>query len=266
MLGISPIVTVYIVFIVSLLGLVMGSFINCTAWRITHGESIAKGRSHCATCGHPLGIFDLIPVFSWLFLGGKCRYCGEKIAFRYPLSELITALLFVSAVIKFDASINALMYCILAVILLGLSLTDIDGGIIPDRFIIAGIVNFLVFTFVLSEDILSSLLWGLLNGLSISVPLLIVVLIADRVLKRESMGGGDIKLLFMLGLYFSWKYSLMAIIFACIIGLLFALVLNIFRRNGETSGTIPFGPSICLAYWLVLLIGEPLLRWYLGLF
>ena len=266
MLGISPAVTAYIIFVTALLGLVMGSFINCAAWRITHGESVFKGRSHCAACHHPLGISDLVPVFSWLFLGGKCRYCGEKIAFRYPLSELVTASLFVSAVLKFDISINALMFCILAVILMGLSLTDIDDGIIPDRFIIAGIVNFLVFTFVLPGDILSSLLRGLIGGLSISVPLFFLVLIADRILKRESMGGGDIKLLFMLGLYFNWMYSLMAIIFACIIGLIFALVLNIFRRDGEASDTFPFGPSICLAYWLVLLIGEPFLSWYLGLF
>ena len=104
MLHLSPAITAYILVITALLGLVMGSFCNAWAWRLAHGESIARGRSHCAVCGHTLAARDLVPLLSWLTLRGKCRYCGEPISPRYPAVELVSGLHYVSILLRYDVS------------------------------------------------------------------------------------------------------------------------------------------------------------------
>lgn len=262
----SPLATAYLLFLTALTGLVFGSFGNAWAWRIVHGEHIAKGRSHCADCGHTLAAADLVPLFSYLFLGGKCRYCGRKISPRYPIAEAVCGLVFVSFVLRFGFTLQTLEYCILGFALFVLSLVDLDTCIIPDRFLVAGAANFVVFTCVLSENIGKSLLDGLVGGLALSVPMLLLVLLADRVLGRESMGGGDIKLLFVLGLYTGPARGLLLLILACFIGLLFALVPAAHGRDAENPRAIPFGPALALAAWVVLLFGAPFIQWYLGLF
>ena len=95
---------IYCCLLAGVFGAVLGSFLNCAAWRIAHGESFLKGRSHCTSCGHVLGFLDLIPVFSWIFLGGKCRYCKTKISPRYMLTELFFALVSVLTLLRFDLS------------------------------------------------------------------------------------------------------------------------------------------------------------------
>ena len=121
----GPAMTAYICILAAVAGAVFGSFINCAAWRIAHGENFLKGRSHCAECGHVLGIGDLIPVISYLALKGKCRYCGKKISPRYMLTELAMAAAFVLCLLRFDLSGQALRGMGFAVILLGLSLVDL---------------------------------------------------------------------------------------------------------------------------------------------
>ena len=118
MLYLTPALTVYILTVTALLGLVFGSFCNAWAWRIAHGESIVHGRSHCAVCGHPLSARDLVPLLSWLFLRGKCRYCGAPISVRYPAVELISALYYLSIVLRFGLSADALRLLILGSLLL----------------------------------------------------------------------------------------------------------------------------------------------------
>ena len=136
----SPLLLVYCAILAAVLGAVFGSFINCAAWRIAHGESFLKGRSHCAECGHELKALDLVPVFSYLFLRGKCRYCGKKISPRYMITELLLAAAFVGIVLRFGISGETLRYLGLSVILLGLSLVDLETYRIPNGFIIAGII------------------------------------------------------------------------------------------------------------------------------
>jgi Type II secretory pathway, prepilin signal peptidase PulO and related peptidases len=104
MLHLSAALTAYILALTALLGLVAGSFLNCLAWRLSHGESVLKGRSHCARCGHTLGAGDLIPVVSYLMLKGRCRWCGEKISPRYPLTELSSMLIFLGIVLRYDVT------------------------------------------------------------------------------------------------------------------------------------------------------------------
>ena len=100
MLFSTPLITGYSLLVTGLFGLVMGSFLNCLAWRLTHGESVLRGRSHCISCGHVLAARDLVPVLSWLFTRGRCRYCHERIPARYPLTELLCAALYLSVVVR----------------------------------------------------------------------------------------------------------------------------------------------------------------------
>jgi len=264
---ISTGLTAYIYTLTAILGLAMGSFLNCFAYRYIHQESVMKGRSHCALCGHTLGALDLIPIFSWLFLKGKCRYCGEKISARYVLAELICALAYVSVVFRFGLTTDAVKYLIFASLLFAAAFTDIHGGLIPDRLIIIGIVCAFVFAlFPESGTIPASLFSTLINGLSVALPLLITVLVFDKVMKKETMGGGDIKLMFLIGLYFDWKLNILILILACVIGLIFVLLRRPTGENHGQVGAFSFGPALALSAWIVMLWGQNMLRWYLGLF
>lgn len=265
MLGLSPWLTAYIIAITVIIGLVMGSFANCMASRIATGESFIKGRSHCPGCGHTLAPRELIPVFSWLFQKGRCRSCGMKISLRYPLSELIMALLFTGVVLFYDITPKTFMFLILTVILAVAALVDYDEGIIPNGTVIAAIINFVVFTLISGGDILHNLLWGLIGGVSISLPLLIFVLIFDKIIKKESMGGGDIKLFFAIGLYFSCQVNLLMLIISCFIGIGFYFIYNVGKASSK-SKPFPFGPAICTACYICSLVGTSFVNFYLSLF
>ena len=155
-------------------GAVFGSFINCLAWRIVHGESVLKGRSHCAVCGHPLSAADLVPIFSYMFLKGRCRYCHKKISPRYMIAKLILACAFTGVYLRYGISILTIRYMILSCILLGLSLTDLDTFEIPNGFIVAGIVLWAVTLPFTGEKIKDQLISGLLGGAVIAGALLLL--------------------------------------------------------------------------------------------
>jgi len=263
MLHISTFWTVYFITAAALLGLVFGSFANCAAWRSVHGESVMKGRSHCAVCGHTLGVLDLIPVISWLGLHGRCRYCGKKISVRYPLTEVICAAAFVLVLLKFDVSLDALKYMFFAVILLCVSLTDLDDGIIPDRFLLAGMICFIAFAFADIQNISNYLINGVIGAFSVSLPLLLFVLAADKLLGKETMGGADIKLFFVVGLFTGWQLCLMTLLFSCIIGIIFAYIFNAVKHS---KGAFPFGPSVALSAFIVILTGQQILNYYHSFF
>lgn len=254
---------VYAGVVTALLGLVMGSFLNCAAWRMTHGESVAKGRSHCAACGHTLSALDLVPVFSWFFLKGRCRYCGERISPVHPLAELICAGAYTAVVLHFTISWETVEYLILVSLLFCASCADLYDYIIPDRLIVAGIVCRLIFV-CLGGDVPAALLQTLIGGLSISLPVLLLVLVMEKILKKEAMGGGDIKLFFVVGLYFNWKVNLVGLLFACVCGIGAGLLSQRVRLRADRH--IPFGPSIAAGWFAAMLAGGKIIDWYMGLF
>ena len=255
--------------LVAVLGLVMGSFINCWAWRTVHGESIMKGRSHCATCNHELAPRDLIPVVSWLISGGKCRYCGEKISARYPITEVITALGYCALFLRFGFSLETVELMAFSSILLFLSLTDLDDYLIPNGCIIAAIavrVVYLAAAWALGIMQVGDIIYYVASGFGVGIALLVVVLVADFVAKRDTMGGGDLKLYFVAGLYFGAVQMIFVVIASCVIGLVVALLGP--KPDDEESAmkrVIPFGPSIAAACFITMLAGEPLVSWYFSL-
>jgi prepilin signal peptidase PulO-like enzyme (type II secretory pathway) len=280
-----PALAVYTLILTALFGLCLGSFLNCFAFRYVFGGSVLRGRSRCAACGHELTLLDLIPLFSWLFLRGRCRRCGTKISARYLLAELLCSVAFVAVVLKFGLTLDAARFLLLFSLLLAASMADLWGGLIPDRLIIIGAVAAFIFA-LFTENIPLSLLRTLIGGLSISLPLLLLVLLFDKIMKRESMGGGDIKLLFLIGLYFDWKLNLIILILACIIGILMALILNTRGKSSSSEeseaeaeapeaeesqapdnpGAISFAPALSLAALVAAMFGQSFLDWYLNLF
>lgn len=264
-------ITIYILVIAALLGFVMGSFINCWAWRSTHGESVVSGRSHCTACGHELGARDLVPVASWLASGGKCRYCGERVSARYPATELVCAAVFVGIVAVYGLSLETLELLVFAGALLFLSLTDLDDFVIPNGCIVVAIAAraaYLAYAFATGGIGADGIVYYVASAFGIGVALLVIVLVADKVFGRESMGGGDLKLYSVAGLYFGWQQGLFLVILSCIIGILVALLApaaSDAEDEGALKRTIPFGPSIAAACIVTMLVGEPLITWYFTL-
>ena len=245
------------------LGAVFGSFLNCAAWRITHNESVLKGRSHCPACGHTLTARELVPVFSWLFQRGKCRSCGARIPFRYPLTELVFALITLLCLLRFDLTWLCLRNWVFLCCLFCLTLTDLDDYLIPDGCLIIAALAWLLAALLMRTPWRSVLL-GLFSGLLYGGGILTVSLIMDRVLGRDSLGGGDIKLFAVCGLYLGIIGTLFTVMLACVIGLFFAFLR---KRTEKAAGKeFPFGPSIAVAAALMLFCGDPLINWYLSLF
>lgn len=240
-------------------GACMGSFVNCIQLRIKDKKSVL-GRSECPNCGHRLGFFELIPVFSFIFLRGKCKNCKAKISPRYFAVELSFGLLWALAVVFFGWQWLTLEYLILFTVLAAESLWDFDIFEVPDTLHIIAAVNFLIFLPTHPEP-LSRLLWGLVTGLIYGGALLLLSLVADKVFKKDSIGGADIKLVAVLGLYFGWKSMLLLIILSCIFGLLLSLI---FKAGLQKE--FPFIPALCLSAVICSVCADPLINWYIGLF
>lgn len=226
----SPIL-IYCSIIALVLGACLGSFLNCTAIRIARGENFVKGRSHCMHCGHDLSALDLIPVLSWVFLRGRCRYCHEKISPRYVIVEIVFAIVTLACLLRFDLTVLCLRNEIYLCVLLLLSLVDLETMIIPDRCHVI-----MAAAWVLSAPLLLSgheILTHVLAGVIFGGGVLLLSLVMDKVLGRETMGGGDIKLLAVTGLYFGIVGTLLVLILSCIIGLVF----NILHRGNRAAGS-----------------------------
>ena len=257
MIGINPWLTAYIITLAGIVGAVFGSFLNCVAWRIVRKENPFRGRSHCTACGHSLGILDLFPIVSYLVLRGRCRYCKTKISPRYMITEGLMALAYAGIVWKYDISLQTVQYWILIGILLLISLIDLETYEIPNKLLIAGIVCWVLFLPFFS-DTLERVKWRLFGGIAIGGGILFFSLLMDQILKKESMGGGDIKLFFVLGLYLGPILGLFHLILSCFVGIFIVAVL---KKN-----KIPFGPAMSIAAIITFICGTDVVQWYLGLF
>jgi leader peptidase (prepilin peptidase)/N-methyltransferase len=260
LIDLPPGLLVWCVILCAFLGAALGSFLHCAAYRIARGESFTKGRSRCPQCGHTLGAIDLIPLLSWLALRGRCRHCGAKIPARYFLAELFFAALTAAALLRFGFTVLCLRNWLFLCCLFLLSLVDWERSEIPDGALIAAAAIWLLaLPFLWSgwTDALLHLAAGIVYGAGI----LLLSLAMDRLLQKESLGGGDVKLLAVIGLYLGFLPTLFALILACLLGLAQALVTK--KTGGKP---FPFGPALSAAAALMLFFGRPLADWYLGLF
>jgi len=251
----------YITINAALFGLLFGSFANVIIYRVPKEESIVMPASRCPACGKPLSFFDLIPVFSWLFLRGKCRYCKIKIPARYPAVELLCALLFAWA--SFTGGFAVLPMCMLAFAMLCVTFIDIDHRIIPDGLVIFGAVVgalWVVFSafFNLGAPDVPDALLGALAG---AAPLFLVDRLCLIIIKKDGFGFGDVKLMAMAGLYTGWQHILTALFVAVIAGGLYGGVLLVTRRAGR-GDYFAFGPFLAAGVLIAAMHGEALIKFF----
>ena len=251
----TPGFAVYLLLLFGLTGTCAGSFVNCAVLR---GGGMPRGRSRCPSCKGILGVQDLIPLFSWLALRGRCRLCGARVSLRYPLTEGIGGLLWVSCLMRYGFSWRSLECALLLTLLLALSLHDMDTMILPDSLMFCGVMLWLMFL-PMWQQARFRLRDGILGAAALGGSILLLTLLMDRLLKQESMGGGDIKLVALLGLNTGPAAGLLLMLMASILGLVLAW------RWKALGRAFPFGPALALAAWPTLLYGDEMVRWYVSL-
>lgn len=227
-----------------ILGTVFGSFYNVVGYRLPKGESVVKPGSHCPNCGYELKPLDLVPVFSYLFLGGKCRKCKTPISGFYAFFELITGILFSLAYVKFGISIDLAIALVFISCMVIESISDFHYMIIIDEVLVITDIILLILLYIKGLDVLTS---SLVSGFAAMIFLLSIKLIADKAFKKESMGYGDIKLMFTIGLVVPLPESLLPLFIAAFLALPYAL----YSQSKSKDPEFPFGPFLALAALII---------------
>jgi leader peptidase (prepilin peptidase)/N-methyltransferase len=237
-------------------GAVVGSFLNVCIFRLPAEMSIVKPLSQCPHCHHPIRFYDNIPLISFIILRGKCRDCEETISWRYPLVELITALLSLLLFLKFGLSLNFLVFFIFTAVLVVITFIDLDYQIIPDILTLPGIpIFFLLAIFVVKVPWLEALI-GLLIGGGV---LYAIAFVYKLLTKREGMGGGDIKLLGMIGGFLGWKSLIFILLVSSFTGAVVGVAAMIIKKQ-DMKYAVPFGPFLSLAAIAYFFWGDAFVR------
>ena len=240
--------------IIFLYGIVIGSFLNVCIYRIPRGESIAKERSHCMTCGYQLRWYDLVPLFSWLALRGKCRKCKAPISPQYPIIEGVNGVLYMVIFAVNGFNLVSVLYCLMASALLALSVIDFRTYEIPFGFnIFIGILGIVRLVTDLSN-------WQLyvIGFLAISAVLEILLLVSGG----RAIGGGDVKLMAAAGLLLGWKLIILAFLIGCILG----SVIHIIRMKvSHAEHVLAMGPYLSAGILIAALWGSQFIDWYIRL-
>lgn len=231
-------------------GITLGSFYNVVGYRLPKGESIISPPSHCTNCNHQLTAIELIPIFSYILQGGKCKNCKVKISLFYPFFEFATGALFVIAYLIFGLSIELFIALTFISMTLIIFISDYLYYIISDEVLIVSAILLMIEIFLLKG--IDGLLVSLFNGAVAFGIMYLIKQLGDFIFKKESMGGGDIKLLFVFGLVMGWEMSLISIFLASFIGL--PISIYMLATNPNKDRIIPFGPFLCSASLIILLL------------
>ena len=246
-------------FLVLIIGLCIGSFLNVCIYRIPKEESIVFPASHCTSCGHELKFYELIPIVSYIFLRGKCIKCKSKISIKYPLIEILNGLLYLLLFIKYELSFNFIFYCLLVSLLIVISIIDLESKYVYSSTTIVGVLLAIIYIIIggcLGEvRILNNLLGGLIGY---GIIFLIIIL-------TGGMGEGDADIAGICGLFIGIKGVLVALFLAIILGGIFASIVLILKIKDRKS-EIAFGPYIAIGTLIWLLIGQKILTLYVSFF
>lgn len=261
--------------IVFIAGLAIGSFLNVVIFRLENGEKIINDRSRCLRCRHTLAWYDLVPVLSFIFLKGKCRYCGKRISWQYPMVELSTAILFVVLISNIQYPISSqyqisniqfldiaqflslLFWFFITSVLIVVFVYDLKHYIIPDKIIYPAIIVALGFN-LFSNFHNSLFLNNIFAAFIASLFFLSIVVIT----KGKGMGGGDIKLAFLMGLILGWPIVIFSVFFAFISGSVVGIYL-ILAGKKKMKSMIPFGPFLIFGTFVGMFWGREIMEWYL---
>lgn len=244
-------------FLIFITGASVFSFLTVVAERVPGKKSFIRGRSNCTACGHELAPWDLVPIFSWLFLLGRCRYCKAKIPLRCLAMEALGGLTALLAVGAAGFTPQGLIHFLFMGMLTLVALVDWDTMEIPNGFVAV----------ILALAVVHTLLYGhppyvnaLIGFFMVSLPMLVITLLIPG-----AFGGGDIKLMAACGIYLGWKNTLLAFFLAVVGGGIYGAYLLATRKKGKKEH-FPFGPFLCVGMGIALLWGEGILKWYLNIF
>lgn len=247
-------------------GAIAGSFLNVCIYRVPRGESLVLPASHCPQCGAAVRAYDNIPILSYLILGGNCRACKARISPKYPAVEFISALLTLFLFLKFGFSLTFVFLFVLCAALIVITFIDLEHRIIPDVISIPGIALGFIFSFFIDDLSMLNRTLGWSNSLIGIIAgggsLLAVAFVYQLITKKEGMGGGDIKLLAMMGAFLGWK-SVPFIVFASsLLGSVIGITLMLVQKK-DAKLAIPFGPFLALGAVIYIFFGKQLIQWYL---
>jgi leader peptidase (prepilin peptidase) / N-methyltransferase len=244
-----------------LMGLCIGSFLNVCIYRLPASQSIVHPRSKCPNCNTLIPFYDNIPLLSYLWLRGQCRHCKVKISLRYPIVELLGGLFALATYLKFGLGFETLIYYLFIAALLAVTFIDIDHRIIPDVITLPGIPIGFAASFALPAITYKDALLGILIG---GGSLFLVAWLYSLLTKKEGMGGGDIKLLAMMGGVVGWQGVLFTIFVASLVGSLAGFAAMLHSRRGMKLA-VPFGPFLSIGAILYIFFGTQLLHWYFNI-
>ncbi|WP_281241147.1 prepilin peptidase [Pelagirhabdus alkalitolerans] len=243
-------------------GLIIGSFLNVVILRLPKNKSIAYPPSHCQTCHKELTPIELIPLFSYLFLRGRCKGCGVRISPRYSLIELLNGLIYILILSVYGIQLETFFALGLASLLIVVTFIDLDHLLIPNK-ITSTILIWVVTESVVqlaSNQISITIMLDRFYGLLLGGGLFLII----AIITKGAMGGGDIKLMGALGYYFGLTHTLGLIFFSFTIGGVLSIALVALKVKSRKD-VIPFGPFICLAAFVMLIYGEHIINWYTNL-
>jgi leader peptidase (prepilin peptidase)/N-methyltransferase len=245
----------------AILGLAIGSFLNVCIHRVPRGGSIVSPGSSCPHCGYVLKWYDNIPVLSYAMLGGRCRQCKAGISIRYPIVEVVTMAIFVAHYLVFGADIILVPRLLFATALIVLFAIDLEHHLLPNVITLPGIVIGLAFSVMLPPGIVDSLI-GVLAGGGV---LWLVGEAYYRYSGQEGMGGGDVKMLAMIGAFLGWKLMVLTLVLSSVLGSVVGVLVIALRRGGMKHA-LPYGTFLSLAALAASLFGQRILDWYLGFY
>ena len=231
-----------------IIGTIFGSFYNVVGYRLPKGESIVFPPSHCTNCNHRLTNIELIPILSYIFQKGKCKHCHQNISLFYPIFELLTGILFVLCYISFGLTPKLIIALTFVSMMIIIVVSDYHYLIISDEVLITFAI--ILFIEILAINGLTSALYSLLNGLLAFLTMFLLKKFGDFIFKKESMGGGDIKLLFVFGMVLTYPIAILSIFIGSLIGLPIALIILLKKKDN----IIPFGPFLVAGATLLLLL------------
>lgn len=245
---------VIIAIYIFIIGTIMGSFFNVVAHRLSNNESIIKPGSHCESCQHLLKWYELIPIISFLIQGGRCRQCHTKLSWWYPLIEIITGLFYLFSYLYFGLSPDFFISLVISSVLVITCITDFNYLIILDEPLVIGSILIIVITLITSG--LVDTLIAILSGLLLFFFMLLVKILGDKAFKRESLGGGDIKLSFFIGLSLGYKLAFVNLVLASLLTLPIAFYYLVKYKDRE----VPFGPFLIISNFIIFVLASPILE------
>jgi leader peptidase (prepilin peptidase)/N-methyltransferase len=237
-----------------LVGLAFGSFLNVCIVRLPHDGSLLRPPSSCPHCRARIAWRDNIPVVSWLLLRGRCRHCGGPISAQYPLIELLVGVLWAGAAFAWGLTLHALAGAVLGTILLGIAVTDARHMLIPDEFTWGGLVLGLAFALGGGGPALVQALLGAAAGFAL---LYAIAVIGEWVFKEEAMGGGDIKMMAMIGAFVGWQGVLLTVFLGALLGTLIFVPLTLRKKR-----LVPFGVFLAVGAAAAFVAGDAIVTWY----